>query len=77
MRLHLYFKGAYITKLWFAVRLYAITLENSTLRSPTWLWFAVRLYAITLVSLEEALAVELWFAVRLYAITLQNQHSIR
>ena len=57
-------------QLWFAVRLYAITLlKNHRLQLAT-LWFAVRLYAITLPITGASMTSRLWFAVRLYAITL-------
>ena len=59
--------------LWFAVRLYAITLIPNQLSPPYLLWFAVRLYAITLFVCVLLGVVMLWFAVRLYAITLQLQ----
>ena len=37
-----------IWSLWFAVRLYAITLKVNYIQEISKLWFAVRLYAITL-----------------------------
>ena len=58
--------------LWFAVRLYAITLALNKFCASMLLWFAVRLYAITLKSLTIPPLPKLWFAVRLYAITLQR-----
>ena len=49
MRLHSSFSVYHhVNTLWFAVRLYAITLERRTGRRRRLLWFAVRLYAITL-----------------------------
>ena len=56
--------------LWFAVRLYAITLSAWCRILPMALWFAVRLYAITLTLEIYRPTLLLWFAVRLYAITL-------
>ena len=56
--------------LWFAVRLYAITLRDGIRKQVSQLWFAVRLYAITLITQFNTIRGVLWFAVRLYAITL-------
>ena len=62
--------GSSLALLWFAVRLYAITLAGELTPDDAELWFAVRLYAITLRSFAARWAGGLWFAVRLYAITL-------
>ena len=61
--------------LWFAVRLYAITLTKTKRAIFDLLWFAVRLYAITLAGQYTRHKDRLWFAVRLYAITLRLSHQ--